>query len=53
MDSNDGPMVAYVDGERVAWRSEPDRAAGAVPIQLDIGDVTPPQPFIFPPVLWA
>ena len=44
----EGPVVAYVNGER--WSGDPREITLLAHelIQLDVGDDTPPQPFTFP-----
>jgi hypothetical protein len=44
-----GPVIAYVNGVR--WSSDPGQITLQAHelIQLDVGDETPPQSFIFPP----
>jgi len=48
---NRGPVTAYLDGERVAGDPGQIELREHALIQLDVGDATPPQPFVFPPGL--
>jgi hypothetical protein len=46
-----GPVIAYVNGERSSGDPSQIALQAHQIIQLDVGDETPPRPFMFPPGL--
>jgi hypothetical protein len=48
---NEGPVIAYVNGERFSGEPGEIPLTAHALIQLDVADTTPPQPFTFPPGL--